>query len=116
MSGTISYHAGKAAEDSVARRYQDCGHRIRERRWRGKGGEIDLILESEDGLIFVEVKKSRSFARAIERFSQKQLARICVAASEYVAGEPDQLNTSMRFDLALVDGHGALEVVENILH
>lgn len=116
MSGTTSYHAGMAAEDCVARRYQAAGHRLRERRWRGQGGEIDLIVEDDEGLIFVEVKKSRSFARALEGFSPQQMRRICVAAGEYVAREPRQMDTAMRFDLALVDGHGAMEVVENILH
>lgn len=113
MSGTMSYHAGRAAEDCVARRYLDMGHRLRARRWRGQGGEIDLILESDEGLVFVEVKKSRNFARAVERLSARQVGRIRDAACEYVAGEPDQMDTSMRFDLALVDGYGALDVIEN---
>lgn len=115
MTGAVAYYSGLSAEESVARNYEDRGHRVRERRWRGQGGEIDLILDSDDGLVFVEVKKSRSFARAAAHLSPRQVARICAAATEYVAGEPDQLDTGMRFDLALVDGHGAMEVVENIL-
>lgn len=116
MDGAVAYHSGVAAEHSVARSYEDRGYRVRERRWRGQGGEIDLILESETGLVFVEVKKSRSFARAIEQLSQRQLNRICMAANEYVGNEPNQMDTEMRFDLALVDSHGVVEVVENILH
>lgn len=116
MDGAVAYHAGIAAEHSVARFYQDRGHHLRACRWRGKGGEIDLIFASGDQLIFVEVKKSRNFSRAVERFSTRQLNRICMAANEYVAGEPGQMDTDMRIDLALVDAQGALEVIENILH
>ncbi|WP_172326897.1 YraN family protein [Mangrovicoccus sp. HB161399] len=116
MAGATGYHAGLAAEDCVARVYEASGHRVRARRWRGQGGEIDLILEGADGLVFVEVKKSRSFDRAVARFSGRQMRRICEAAAEFVAGEPLQMDTPMRFDLALVDQHGQTRVVENILH
>ncbi|WP_108263158.1 YraN family protein [Mangrovicoccus ximenensis] len=116
MDGATGYHAGLAAEDCVARVYEATGHRVRARRWRGQGGEIDLILEGAGGLVFVEVKKSRSFDRAAERFSDRQMCRIFAAASEFVAGEPLQMDTPMRFDLALVDVHGRTRLVENILH
>ncbi|WP_138465063.1 YraN family protein [Poseidonocella sp. HB161398] len=116
MDGATGYHAGLAAEDCVARHYEASGHRLRARRWRGRGGEIDLILEDAAGLVFVEVKKSRNFEQALARFTDRQMRRICEAACEYVAGEPAQMDTPMRFDLALVDGHGQTQVVENILH
>ncbi|MEM8554127.1 MAG: YraN family protein [Pseudomonadota bacterium] len=116
MAGQISYHAGFAAEDSVARHYEAKGHSVRARRWRGQGGEIDLIVEDGDGLIFVEVKKSRSIARAMERLTARQVARVCRAACEFVASEPAQMDTPMRFDFAVVGGHGEMEVVENITH
>ena len=41
--GVTSYHAGVAAEEAVARQYERAGLHIAARRWRGKGGEIDLI-------------------------------------------------------------------------
>lgn len=116
MTGRTSYFAGKAAEDCVARQYEAQGLRIRDRRWRGKGGEIDLILEDGAGLVFVEVKKSRSIHAALERLSQSQLERVCCAANEYVASEPGQLDTPMRVDLAVVGAHGDLEIIENITH
>lgn len=116
MSGATGYHAGRVAEDCVARCYADRGLRLRERRWRGRGGEIDLILEDGEGLVFVEVKKSRSVEQAVARVTERQIRRICNAALEYVAGEPAQTDTQMRFDLALVDMHGQTHVLENILH
>jgi putative endonuclease len=113
MSGTVSYHAGRVAEDSVAENYARRGFAIAQRRWRGRGGEIDLIAREGDGLVFIEVKKSRSFARAAERISRRQMERILMAASEFVAGEPRGQLTDMRFDVALVDGTGRIEILEN---
>lgn len=115
MSGALAYHSGLAAEESVARLYQQAGHRLRARRWRGQGGELDLVLEQDEELIFVEVKSSRTHARALESLSQRQLQRICMAAQEFVANEPAGLNTAMRIDLATVDGTGQVELHKHIL-
>lgn len=114
MTGRMNYLAGLSAEDAVARDYERRGCRVAARRWRGSGGEIDLVLEDGDGFIFVEVKKSRSFARAARALSPAQLARICQAAVEYVAGVPGGMMAAMRFDLAMVDATGQLERLENI--
>lgn len=113
MSGLASYHAGMAAEGVVETRYARAGHAIAGRRWRGSCGEIDLIARDGDGLIFIEVKKSSDFARAAERVSQRQMQRIYATASEYLAGEPNGQDTDVRFDVALMDGSGNIQVIEN---
>lgn len=115
MSGALSYHAGLSAEDQVARDYQRRGYPVAAQRWRGKGGEIDLITRDGEGFVFVEVKKSRSHARAAERLSMRQIRRLHDAASEFLALSPQGLNTRARFDLALVDGQGRIEILENAL-
>jgi putative endonuclease len=113
MSGKTSYLAGLAAEDAVAADYARRGHPVAARRWRGSRGEIDLVLRDGDGLIIVEVKKARDFARAAARITAAQLERIYGAAAEFLAGEPRGQLTDMRLDVALVDGSGRLEIMEN---
>ncbi|MFV2001998.1 MAG: YraN family protein [Paracoccaceae bacterium] len=113
MSGATSYHAGLAAEQQVAADYQSRGHATCQHRWRGKSGEIDLIARDGDGLIFVEVKKARDFARAVERITQRQMQRIYDAAGEYLARMPRGLNTPVRIDVALVNGAGRIRIIEN---
>ncbi|HGG06182.1 MAG TPA: hypothetical protein ENK28_12055 [Aliiroseovarius sp.] len=113
MSGKTSYLAGLAAEDAIARAYTQKGGTIAAKRWRGSRGEIDLVVRDADGLVFIEVKKSQNFARAAERLSERQMARIYGAASEFLAQEPAGQNTPVRFDVALVDATGQLEIIEN---
>jgi putative endonuclease len=114
MSGQTSYYAGLAAEDQVARHYTRLGQRIAAQRWRGQGGEIDLVTEDDTGaLVFVEVKKSRSFARAAERLTRRQMNRLCAAAAEYLGLCPRGQLTDVRFDVALVNATGDLRIVEN---
>ncbi len=111
--GRVNYHAGLAAEAAVARKYEDMGVSICARRWRGLTGEVDLIGRTGDQVIFVEVKQSRTHDLAASHISQAQIARIFVTVDEFLAGEPKGLLTDVRIDLALVDGQGRIEVVEN---
>ncbi len=115
MSGLVSYHAGLAAEDQVARRYQSAGLTIAARRWRGRSGEIDLVMRQGPAIVFVEVKKADSFAQAAERLSAAQMGRIWNTASEFIGGEPAGQDTEVRFDVALVDGRGCIDIVENAI-
>lgn len=113
MSGKTSYLAGLAAEDAVEADYARRGHVLAARRWRGSRGEIDLVLRDGDRLIIVEVKKARDFARAAALITRAQLERIYGAVSEFVAGEPGGQLTDVRFDVALVDDTGRLQIMEN---
>lgn len=113
MSGSMAYHAGLAAEDIVAHDYARRGRPVAHRRWRGEAGEIDLIAREGDCVVFIEVKKSHSFDAAALRLGRRQMDRLCHAASEFLAGEPKGQLTEMRFDVALVDGRGAMRIIEN---
>lgn len=111
--GRVAHSAGCLAEGSVARAYVDRGYALVAERWRGKGGEIDLILSKDDEYIFVEVKKSGRHAWAAERINARQIARICTAAQEFCGQLSTGLLTAMRFDGALVDQFGRVEIIEN---
>jgi len=115
MTGAVSYHAGLSAEDQVARHYERRGLPIAEHRWRGKGGEIDLIARDGEGFVFIEVKKSRDHARAAERLSRRQIQRLFDTAAEFLGQCRSGLNTVARFDVALVDAQGRIEIVEDAL-
>lgn len=111
--GQMAYHGGMAAEESVAAEYARRGHPVAARRWRGSRGELDLVCRDGGGLIVVEVKQARDFAAALAHLGPAQLARIHATATEFAAKEPLGQLTDMRFDVALVDGAGRVEIVEN---
>ena len=112
-AGAMAYHAGLAAEGRIAQDYARRGFPLANQRWRGRGGEIDLIVRDGEGFIFVEVKQSRSFERAAQRISRKQMQRIYTCAEEYLGSQPRGGLTDIRFDVALVNGHGETQIIEN---
>lgn len=115
LRGRCAFHAGLAAEDQVGQLYDRSGRPVIARRWRGSLGEIDLIAREGDVVVFIEVKHSATHAQAAEHLTRSQQQRILATASEFVGGEPKGELTDMRFDVALVDAMGRIEIIENAL-
>lgn len=113
MTGLVSHCSGLAAEEAVSRHYSRSGLVVVATRWRGSGGEIDLIARQEAQVVFVEVKKAATHAQAAARITQRQMARIRASAAEFLAREPAGQLTDCRFDAALVDATGRIEILEN---
>lgn len=113
--GQMAHASGAACEDQVRRWYEKRGATCLETRWRGQGGEIDLIFRAGDDIVFVEVKSSRTHGRAADLLNKRQIARLCAAAEEYLGTLPTGSLTPMRMDVALVDAQGHIDVLENAL-
>lgn len=111
--GLTSYLAGLAAEDAVLRDYELRGCSLMAKRHRGVGGEIDLIVRDGRAVVFVEVKKSKTHAQAAGHLSRQQQRRISLSAAEFLDSLPDAGLTYARFDVALVDGMGFCDIIEN---
>lgn len=111
--GNLSYFSGQAAEQRIAQEYERRGFSIARQRWQGAAGEIDLIAKKYNEVVFVEVKKSSTTGRAAERLSEKQMQRIYSSAAQFLEQEPLGQLTPSRFDVALVNGQGGFEIIEN---
>lgn len=84
---------GWAAERFVAERLEQEGWRVLARNWRASGGELDLVIERDGVLRFVEVKardpEDDSGAEAVGLTKRRKLAR---AAEQWLAanGPPER--------------------------
>ena len=73
------------------------------------------MLRDDEGVVFVEVKAARDHAAAARSLTPRQVARILGAGAEYLGTQPGGQLTPARFDVALVDRSGRVEVIENAL-
>ena len=112
--GRRAYQTGKASEQVVERHYQAAGYCCLERRWRGRVGEIDLIMMREDQIVMVEVKSSDRIETALARVTPNKLSRVVAASQDFLVATQRPLNTNMRIDVAVVSMLGQVEVVENV--
>lgn len=115
MSGIVSYLKGQAAEERIAQDYQSRGFQIVARRWRGAHGELDLILRRGRETIIVEVKSSKTLARALESLGMRQIRRILASAGDFIDHLPGGGLSDLRIDVAAMDGSGRIQIVENAL-
>ena len=96
--------AGARAEDLCAELLRASGMRLLERNWRCRHGEIDLIAEEGDTLVFAEVRLRSGagrFGGAAESVTAAKRSRLLAAARLYLSGKPE---AHCRFDVFLVEG------------
>lgn len=98
----FEHNKGKAAENLTELYYKKLGYRILARNWSCASGEIDLIVQKDDQIVFVEVKSSYSgnFEQAIRRIDIRKLSRIRNAAAEWILIE--KASASFCFEAAIV--------------
>ncbi len=79
---------GKQAESLAAEYLRRQGLKLVERNYRCRHGEIDLIMQEGDALVFVEVRLRRhgSFGGASASLDAHKQRRIVLAAQQYLAG------------------------------
>ena len=111
-AGQRAWLAGAAAEDRARDEYARRGHACLDSRWRGRSGEIDLVLRDGDTYVFAEVKQAATLEAAIARLRPAQMRRIHGAAAEYLACAPMGQLSDVRFDLVAVDATGRAVILE----
>lgn len=80
---------GKFAEDKAAEYYIKNGYAIKERNWRHKHIEIDLIAQTENIIVFVEVKaRSGRDGSALEAVTLDKMKSMTRGADYYIRHMP----------------------------
>lgn len=90
----------KLAGDFLSRN----GYHILETNYRCPGGEIDIIAQHEDTLVFVEVrtKRSRRFGSPEESITSSKMGRLRAVAAHYGQNH-DNLPASWRIDVVAIE-------------
>lgn len=96
--------SGAAEEQRAADYLRGQGLKLVARNWRSRFGEIDLICQDGDTLVFVEVRarKAGGFGGAAESITAAKRGRLIRTAELYLAGQARQ--PACRFDAVLIDG------------
>ena len=96
---------GAWGERIAAREYERLGYRVVAANWRTSSGEIDLIVERDDVLVFCEVKARRSarYGPAASAVTSEKQARIRRLAQEWLRAHPGR-RRRVRFDVYAITG------------
>lgn len=111
---------GRLGEKVAAEYLSKVGYRLRERNFRTREGEIDIIAEKDDFLVFVEVRarRSRACGTPEESITERKKERLMAVAEAYMDGR-DGLPPSWRIDVVAVEmgplgGVERIDVIENV--
>lgn len=115
VRSTNNYQLGKQGEERVARYWQGRGWSVLARNYRGRGFEIDLVVQRGKTLVFVEVKARRQLASwQLHEFITEQKRRALQRGAERFVAEHRPNADCYRFDLCLLTDNG-ITVVADIL-
>lgn len=89
------------------------GYRILEENYSGRMGEVDLIAQDGDVIVFVEVKarENTDFGYPIEAVTPQKVRKIVLTAKQYLASKR-LLGRDVRFDVIEIL-RGEINHVEN---
>jgi putative endonuclease len=108
---------GKIGEDLACAELVRQGYEIVARRYRDRGGELDIIARDGATLVFIEVKlrEGRDFGDAAEAVTRRKQRRIAALARDFIVRHhlPE---CPCRFDVVAIhlgEGAPAIEVYQN---
>lgn len=111
---TLRQEQGQAAEKRACGHLEQNGLRLLDRNFRSRRGEIDLIMQDGDTIVFVEVRFRRksTFGSAAESVDWRKQQKLIAAAQYYLLKHPQRAQHPARFDVVAMSD-GSLEWIKN---
>jgi putative endonuclease len=97
-----AHYLGQTGEEAALNYLKDRGYTIRELNWRYRRIEVDILAETADCLVVVEVKTRRNtlFKDPSQAVDYAKIRRLVMAAHAYV--NKHRIHKEVRFDVVSV--------------
>jgi len=104
---------GKKAEDIACSFLIQNGLVLIIRNYHCRHGEIDLIMQDSDTLVFVEVRyrKNNTYGSAAESVNRAKQRKIIFSANHYLTAHPT--DCPLRFDIVALSPHQPPQWINN---
>lgn len=105
--------------ETVAKRYLlTRGYALLAENYAVRGGEIDLVMQQGEVIVFVEVRqrKSAHYGSAAASITPQKLARLRKTALHYLVRTFERDDLAVRFDAVLVEGKREDFRLEHLTH
>lgn len=114
MNKTIQRQIGDQAEDQACKFLQKHGMHLLERNYQCTCGEIDLIMQDNEQIVFVEVRcRTKSpYASALESVTPSKMKKLIRTATIFLQRKNWLHKRHSRFDVVAID-HDADETQIN---
>ncbi len=102
MNKETSYSRGVRAESMAVSFLENNQYEILKQRYKTKFGEIDIIVQKDNVLCFVEVKMRGNLSDALESVTSRSQKRIENSALFFLYENAEYINYDMRFDVIAI--------------
>lgn len=108
---------GKSGENLAVEELERRGYAILDRRYRTRQGEIDIVAQDGETIVFVEVKARTTGDRgtAVEAVTRGKQRQLISMAMDYLARR-HLTDRPCRFDVVAIDGAGDSRQLTLYLH
>ena len=113
LSALDNIERGRLGEDRARAHLESKGYRFREANYRARLGELDLVMEDGEVIVFVEVRTRRSadFGLPQETIGFRKRQRVVRTALDYLKARR-LIGKDLRFDVVCI-GPAGLEHIPN---
>lgn len=113
---TTTREQGEYTESLACRYLESKGFKLIEKNFSCRLGEIDLIMQDNDSLVFVEVRyrRSNNFGSGAESITVSKQSKLIKTASLYLQSHDKRNKYSARFDVISITGFIETENIDNI--
>ncbi len=103
---------GRAAEQQACDYLLSRGLKLLARNVRGRGGEIDLVMQDGNSLVFVEVRyrRSKRYGSAAESVNSIKQQRLVSVAQQYLQVNDPAGHLACRFDVIALHGESIADI------
>ena len=106
MAPSATQSVGAVTEARAQEYLQERGLSTRDRNFRCRFGEIDIVMMDQNCLVFVEVRYRRNnhYYTAAQSVGRAKQRKLTLTASAYLRKHPRLANRPCRFDVIAIDG------------
>lgn len=103
----LTQQQGQQAEHLACEFLQQQGLQLICHNFYCKGGELDLVMQHDDMLVFVEVRyrRQQNFGGAMASVTPRKQQKMILAARYFLLTYPQFANFGARFDVIAIDKH-----------
>lgn len=118
MTGYSTRKTGAEKEEMAAAYLEQQGFIVRDRNFRGRQGEIDIIGYDGEYLVFLEVKyrKNKFYDSALAAVGDAKKRRICRTADYYRYLRHIPQGTPIRYDVVGIQGEEIIWIKNAFFH
>ena len=113
-NGITSITLGKQAEDAAYHYLTANGLKLIERNYKCRRGEIDLVMQDNNSIVFIEVRYRRNnrFGSGAESINSSKQQKLIMTAMHYLQTHRNSTATASRFDVISIQGQQGKHDIE----